>query len=502
MAEESTINAGLRTLVDGNKDTFIYGLSKNYHDSNYEDPTYLGFTIEIDDNSALFNQVLPFLEKQGAIRPEFNARKEVYKDFIYKIKQVFNSQESVIEKTQESQYIKQHYINSIKGLENLEKKFNKWREDKLSVELYEDITMFSSYVAHLYNNLIYSYENGRAMIPENLLKFNLKIKISEIRNLTSIAKLKSSNAEDQQIANALKNNITCLVYTLYDCEFDFFGAKPFEDTITQAGINSTPPGESILTFDIYFKSVARSMYNPLIKNSLALNDNYPELGMIIVNNSGNSSTNGQQPSASGTAIGTNGDAYQSGSTITKSTQSETGFINSVRKPSALSTYSDEVTNNPELSEYVDLPNFGQQRLDLRDYNAPLAPDKTELKSSTFDPLDPNGTSTLTDKLIGKDLNNVIQDPTKALNNLTNQVKTKVTNSLKDELHKAEQLLKQKRNELVKSFINDVTHKVGIKTIIPDNVYTKHDFTSNALDQLKSDVGLTIANDLKNILTGN
>ena len=33
--------------------------------STFEDPTYLGFTIELDENSALFNDVLPFLEKQN-----------------------------------------------------------------------------------------------------------------------------------------------------------------------------------------------------------------------------------------------------------------------------------------------------------------------------------------------------------------------------------------------------------------------------------------------------
>jgi hypothetical protein len=67
--------------------------------------------------------------------------------------------------------------------------------------------MWSSYLTYLYNNLTYSYENGRELIPENLLKFNMYIKISEIRNFTSTEKFNSTDQRDINIANALKNNV-------------------------------------------------------------------------------------------------------------------------------------------------------------------------------------------------------------------------------------------------------------------------------------------------------
>jgi hypothetical protein len=497
------INVGLRTLVDGNMDVFRYGLSKGNIDSDYEDPTFLGFTIEIDENSALFNEVGPFLEKHGASRAEMNARIPVYKEFTSKIVQLFKSQESVEEQGQQSIYIKQHYINSISGLDNLSKKFIKWREDKLSVQLHEDITMYSSYIASIYNNLTYSYENGRMMIPENLLKFNLKIKISEIRNLTSIAKLKSTDPIEMRIVDGLKNNITCIVYTLYDCEFDFFGSRPFENDIEQAGIGANMPGHSTVGFDIYFKSVSRNIFNPLVTNAMALNDNVVDLGVVIIGTDGNRSPNGQVTDASSTTVGANGEAYQELVVDGQATQRIFNFPNDRRKPSAISTYNMETANKPELiDDQVDLAAVAAQREELIAYNKELAPDIQELKNSTFDPLSPNGDNTILDKIIGKDLTNIIQDPTKALNNLTNSVKNKVENTVKDQLQKAVQSLKRRRNELVKNFIYDLQANVGLKRIIPDNVYTNQDYYKNALDQLKSDVGLTIGDAIVKAVTNN
>lgn len=502
MAVEYPINAPLRTLVDGNMDVFRYGLFK-YDDSNFEDPTYLGFTVEIDENSALFTQVMPFLEKQGATRAELNARIPVYKEFVSKIVSIFKSQESIREPSDKGIYIKQHYINSISGLDNLSKKFNKWRTDKLSFELYEDIGLYTSYIAYLYNNLTYSFENGRALIPENLLKFNLYIKFSEIRNLTSIAKIKSNDPIDKRIVDGLKNNITCLVYKLYDCEFDFFGSKPFEDSVAQAGIDTSVPGHSIVNMDVYFKSVSRQIFNPLVNNALAMNDNKIDLDVIIVGTNGNRNTNGQVTDASGAAVGPDGQPYQQLSVDAASTYNQEAFhAQSNRKPSDASTYNIETTINPELKENSDLAEQASQKGDILDYNAQLAPDMAELRNSEFSPLKANDDATLLDKLVGKDLTNVVQDPQAALNNLTNKIKSRVENTAKDQLNKAVTLLKQKRNALVKNFIYDLQNRVGLKTIIPDNVYTDQDYYKNALDRLKSDVGLTIADEIIKTITGN
>jgi len=280
-----------RTLVDLNQDVFRYGLHQKYDKSlsDYEDPTYLGFTIELDSNSPLFTKVLPFLnDTQHSNRVEMKARVKIYNEFVDKIKQIFNSQDSVTEQGESTQFVKQHYINSITGLQHLQQKFINWKEDKLSVELFEDIAQFSSYVAHLHNTLEYSYINQRNIIPENLLYFNMFVRFSEIRNLTSTESnrdyTRDINPDIISKGNALKYNVTSIVYKLVDCKFDFFESKPFEDTVTQAGIDATFPAASILGLDIYFKSVRRQIFNPLINGAVSFNDGDPALRVVELDN--------------------------------------------------------------------------------------------------------------------------------------------------------------------------------------------------------------------------
>ena len=430
------------------------------------------------------------------------ARISLYKDFVNRVQMIFNSLESVASPDQRCQFIKQHYINSISGLSNLAKKFNRWREDRLDIELYEDISMTSTYLAYLYNNLVYSYENGRIIVPENLLKFNLRIKISEIRNLTSIRQLKSTDVTDQAIVNALKYNVTCIAYKLFDCEFDFVNSQPFDDTIAQAGIGQNLPSESILPMGIFFKSSSYQIYAPLIRNSISINNNKVDLGITITNSNGSTNPNGQA-NPSDVLIGENGQPFQELNADSISDGSIEGFpAASTKKPSDLSTYTIETNNNPDIKTENDLAAKAQQLRDLMEYDEELAPEGTPLRTTQFPPLKAGEPGNILDNIIGKDLSHAIQDPTGALKDLGTKVAKQVQNSAKWQLHLATQKLKQKRNELVRKFVNDVERQVGIKTIVPDNVYTNQDYYQNLLDQLKSDVGLTVGNEVIKIVTGN
>lgn len=252
----------LRMMTNLDQDIFRYGLQSTNENSYYEDPTFLGFTVEIDEESALFTDAREFIERNQN-HNDIRHRLKLYDNFTQLIKMVFNSQESAGTDAS-NQHIKQHYINSISGLQSLTKKFVKFKEDKLTVELYEDIALFSTYLATTYNNLVFSYETGRVLIPENLMYFNLYIKISEIRNLTSLRKLASSNLNEVKLARAIKRNTTCMVYKLTDCLFNFFEATPFGDQIAQSGIDTPFPAHSIVTFDMYFKRVNLMINAPLV----------------------------------------------------------------------------------------------------------------------------------------------------------------------------------------------------------------------------------------------
>ena len=483
-----------RTIVDPNQDVFRYGLHK-YRDSKYEDPTYLGFTIELDENSALFTQVLPFLERRSANNwTELQSRIPVYKQFVDKIRQVFNSQESVTDEFDKTRFIKQHYINTISGLDNLKKKFNLYREDVLGFELHEDIAMWSSYLSYLYNNLTYSYENGRELIPENLLKFNMHIKISEIRSLTSIGKFNSTDERDQRIANALKNNVTSIIYKLYDCQFNFFNASPIEDEINQSGIDTPTLAHSIVNFEVFFKSVSRQIYNPLIQNSLAMNDNKINLDVIVVNESGDANPTGQVTGDSAEALGENGEKFQKQQSDSISVFNQDAFTANNKKPSSLSSYESETSTNPNNAVENDISKRLEEINDIRLYNEPLAPEPRDRLVS------PDGD--VNDLVDGNQRPSFLEDPQQKISQLSNKIASKVDNTLNIQKQRAINKIKQKRNELVRTFIYDVTDTVGLKRIVPDNVYETSTIASTVVNQLVADVGLTTADELVNILTNN
>lgn len=331
---DSLDNSQFRILTNSDLDTFVYGLNK-YEDSKYEDPTYLGFTVEIDAKSAIFTDLESFIKTQAdKDLIEFKSRLPIYYEFVNKIKQIFNSQESVQNDKEKQLFIKQHYINSIDGFSELTKKFAEWKKDKLTVELHEDIALTTTYLSSLYNNLIYSYNNGRIMIPENLLYFNLNIRISEIRNLTSIG--------DKQIRQNLKYNITTLEYRLSDCYFDFFETQPVDSSITQSGIDQNPPNNSINKMSIYYKNVGRQIYTPLITNSISMNDRKTGLDIIFID--GNATS-----------------IYR-----------KDAFNSNVKKPSSLKTYDEEIAVGA-ADETRGLKDKDEFLTQLKDYNKKFAP---------------------------------------------------------------------------------------------------------------------------------
>jgi hypothetical protein len=494
--KENIINSeSLRTIVDGNTDAFRYGIFK-YEDSQFEDPTYLGFTIELDTNTALFKEVAPFLEKHGKNRIEHNSRIPVYNDFRERIQQVFNSQESVSEDKDKSVFIKSHYINSISGLDSLSKKFIDWKEDGLEIELHEDVSLYSSYLAHLYNNLVYSYDTGRKLIPENLLKFNLYIKISEIRNLTSLAKLKSSDVNDQFIANSLKNNVTSITYKLTDCEFDFTQSRPFGNDIAQSGIDAAHVTHSVLPMKIWFKSVSRRMYAPLVKSSVVMNDKLKDLGVVIIGYTGDRKDNGQVTDPSSTTDPN----YQKGQTETgKQNLTNDAFHNtSFKKSSDASTYKIETDKNSELVNDLDIKQkyLKQKYLntkDIKDYNA-----DHDIDPRAKNPAQHTPDKTLDESLGGFNLIGALSNPQKGISDLANSAKNKVVSVENQLLQVAKNKINQLRAQLVNQFVNEVAKNVGLKKIVPANV-NDPTYQSQLLEQLTQQLGGSVLNSLGGIL---
>jgi len=471
----------LRLMADGNQDVFRYGLQK-YSGSEYEDPTYIGFTIEIDSESALFTEVLPFLEKYGSTRNEIQSRIPVYKEFIDKVQTIFKSQESIENDSDKSRFIKSHYINSISGLNNLTKKFNVWKEDMLTIQLHEDISMYTSYLAYLYNNLTYSYENGRELIPENLLKFNMYIKMSEIRNLTNIRKISSNDPQDQFIANALKNNVTSITYKLFDCQFDFMKSKPFDDEVAINGIDAQTPGDSFIELDLYFKSVSRQIYNPLVDGSVSMNDNKIDLDVLIVNKSGNASPSGQNIDNNGNLIGPNGERFQKQQVDSESSYNQEAFLNDTRNASSTRTLNieDGAINKNDLEEKVKI----LQKLKAFNAEYNILSLINNINNDIQGLADPD---------------NVIGNP---LGELTEQLRETATNTVAFEKGRLLREIKRKRNELVRLFLHDIRENVGINRISPENVNVETNTIQISLERLRNNLGNIVFDEVINNITGN
>ncbi len=241
-------------------------------EDQYEDPTKLGFEIAFDIDSPLFygsdykttkepayNSIEYFFKKYGKSDHPIGDIQWRYKIWLEFKERLFSIFEKNLEKTNKNN--KPYYINKISGLKNLNKKINNYEEDKLTITLNEDVRMISWYIAELYNNLAYSYKNKRWMIPENLLRFNMNIKIHDMRNFVMPIK-----EEDKiKYENSPKSTI---MYTLRDCSFNFVNSYNFEDEITQAGYGASMPPESQLQFEIIYKSVTRWTDLPLLGDNI------------------------------------------------------------------------------------------------------------------------------------------------------------------------------------------------------------------------------------------
>ena len=273
---------------DNNTDTFKrslyseYGYKKN--DFWYEDPFLPMFQLAFDDNSPLFNDDSPskqntiksFMEKYGYIDANnYERRNFMWMEFRNAFFKIF---EKSLNSTEPNN--KPYYITKIIGIGNLNKKIINYGThgatsdaDKLTITMNEDVSMIAWYISELYKNLVYSYKNQRFMFPENVIRFNMDIKINDIRNFempqsnnksSEYVKIDKSNINNKIIKNIISPK-SQIVYTLHDCTFNFFESRNFDDEMEiggySASVANTPKS---LSFDINYKSVTRYSNFPLI----------------------------------------------------------------------------------------------------------------------------------------------------------------------------------------------------------------------------------------------
>lgn len=215
-----------------------------------EDPVIFGFEIIIDSiRSPLLNGELDyFLETIGVSNDELTSRKEISSSFKNEMSKFFKfNLETPSEDIFGMTTRKRHYIKSIDGLENLIesnsssklKSFVDYKQDVLKIQFYEDINLSTGSLSALYKLLYWSKIRGKGVVPENLLRFDCEIIVSELRNISRVRKAANSGVGSQYAMEVLKENLSRYVYSVYECQL-FFSKMSHSGDITLESLSTQP----------------------------------------------------------------------------------------------------------------------------------------------------------------------------------------------------------------------------------------------------------------------
>lgn len=244
-----------------------------YYDN--EDPVYFGFEVIINDlTSPLFNGMLDqFIEQFQTDISEIGDRKFIYNQFKNEIKRYFkfksdlNNSSSTQIDSQDLIFAtcnkpRRYYVKKISGLDSLvernsgdaQKSFIDYNKEKINLTFFEDTTLNLGTLAVLYKSLYWSKNHGKSIIPENLLRFDCEIVVSELRNFSRIKK--SQDALDE-----IRSNLSRYVYKVYECQFFFNNMSHPSEIDMSSGPNVTE--DYTIPFNFKFSNMIFERWNPL-----------------------------------------------------------------------------------------------------------------------------------------------------------------------------------------------------------------------------------------------
>lgn len=244
---------------------FRHGLEVRPGENGDEDPVIFGFDIIINtQTSPLFsksfeNKISDFFAFGNTQQiKEIQSREAIYNDFEAHFSKFFSRTDSSFRN------IKSFYLKSIEGMGELvnkataihndKKQFTQFGKDSenIKITMYEDNYLNTGYLAMLYNTMAYSKINGKQIIPENLLRFDMSIVVSEIRKFNKV--LHALEEGGDNVMNVVNDNISRYKYNLYDCQFNFENMS-HPDTLKNYETSNTDE----YTFNIYYKFVTLEM---------------------------------------------------------------------------------------------------------------------------------------------------------------------------------------------------------------------------------------------------
>lgn len=225
----------------------IYLTSNRITNFDNEDPVSFGYDIKINfATSPLFNGGIENFINTFSSYSEINSRLDILSQFkrqffkFFKIDSISSVKDNNGDNIIEDKYVtRTYYLKKISGLDGLSesinsdksKQFVEYGNDYLILTLNEDVTINMGYLASLYKILTWSKINGKKMFPDNLLRFDMEIIVTESRNYNKV-----KTNDDLTAFNQFANIISKYRYKVYECQF-FFEKMSHDDSIDMSSLD-------------------------------------------------------------------------------------------------------------------------------------------------------------------------------------------------------------------------------------------------------------------------
>ena len=186
------------------------------------------------------NEIKLYEKEKEALYSDYNST------YLNKYANSANAQGSTLKRRGKKAYLA-HYLTKIDGLHKLNESnlgetknfLVDYQKDFIKLTFGEDVSGTMAALSHLYKLLYWSKPLGKGVIPENLLRFNCDIVVTEVRNFNRIRNAMSVSDKDTTKniykIQTIKDNVSRHIYSLKECQF-YFNTPPHEDSIDNSNV--------------------------------------------------------------------------------------------------------------------------------------------------------------------------------------------------------------------------------------------------------------------------
>ena len=265
-----------------------------------EDPTMLGYDINIKfDSSPLFNGTIDSFISQLSDygNTEVGSRQLILDNFKSQLVKFLKIDSSNIGNSEVPEFLgkngsKVYYMKNLTGLNGLVesgdgdkiKSFIDYGKEFITLQFNEDVTQNIGYLSSLYKSLSWSRIHGKQIIPENLLRFDVDITITEIRKFNRVIGDKSNTID------VYSDLISKYTYTLYECQF-FFPTMPHGDSIDMSATKLVESYDIKFNYKYSTMKFSKFFIEPSVeyrKIEYAIDNKYSDISTISPDSTSNS----------------------------------------------------------------------------------------------------------------------------------------------------------------------------------------------------------------------